>query len=569
MRQGRQNGRERADRLAQDRAERAPKSSISRRISDRRDPGSTTTIGGSATRRRASSAFGRNSSEALDQRMADIDAARAVEPHIGLGLERQEREHAIDIGAHRLRPARPPGPDARADIIDDRQVRQRLAHAARDAMGEIGAVDDDERIRARATIASAVCRMRAISVGSRASTGRIPITAMSLIGKRLLSPSASIASPPTPKNATSPFSACAKRAHQLEAELIARMLAGDERDPQSARSGAAHVWKPYDKQPRGVGLAGAALALDDEDPARGERDPAQLRPRGAAIVSGPIAGMSRRRSCPRLGALTRTPAGPLRRRRPLGAHVRDAGEHRVGSLGRLDGQHPAGADDGALPGVEARQRLEQLRAEGDVGLVVRRDGARRRAVRPARRGAARSHARRRCGRPRARRSRQGRPEGRCRRGETAAQARRLASPRPSRAADRRIRAGSSRRRSPSRRSRAPSARRTACRPRPSAPRRADRLRSPGPTSPTTPIRNGARPAAARVRRDLQRERAGAAEDRQGPGATAPSASSRRPPAHASSSLPPAERRSPDRRPAAGKRRSAARPPGRDRPPRRR
>ncbi len=34
-------------------------------------------------------------------------------------------------------------------------------------------------------------------------TGRMPITAMSLIGKKLSSPSLAIASPPTPTNSTS------------------------------------------------------------------------------------------------------------------------------------------------------------------------------------------------------------------------------------------------------------------------------------------------------------------------------------------------------------------------------
>ena len=78
-------------------------------------------------------------------------------------------------------------------------------------MGEVGAVDDDERVGRAATIASAVWRMRASKVGNFAMTGRTPITAMSLIGNRLFSPSASIASPPTPKNSISP-PVCARSA---------------------------------------------------------------------------------------------------------------------------------------------------------------------------------------------------------------------------------------------------------------------------------------------------------------------------------------------------------------------
>ena len=54
-------------------------------------------------------------------------------------------------------------------------------------------------------IASAVCLMRASRVGNFARTGNIPITAISLIGKKLFIPSAAIASPPTPKNSIRPF----------------------------------------------------------------------------------------------------------------------------------------------------------------------------------------------------------------------------------------------------------------------------------------------------------------------------------------------------------------------------
>jgi hypothetical protein len=80
----------------------------------------------------------------------------------------------------------------------------------------------------------------------------------------------------------------------------------------------------------------------------------------------------RRESCPDRSPACRD-ADPARA--PAGAHVRDAGKHRVGSLGRFDGERPAGADDNGLPRVEARERLEQVLAEGNIGLVVRRDAA--------------------------------------------------------------------------------------------------------------------------------------------------------------------------------------------------
>ena len=50
--------------------------------------------------------------DVLDQRMADIGAGRSAEPRMHGRLERQEREHMIDIGAHR---ARPPGRQAQTE----------------------------------------------------------------------------------------------------------------------------------------------------------------------------------------------------------------------------------------------------------------------------------------------------------------------------------------------------------------------------------------------------------------------------------------------------------------------
>ncbi len=66
-----------------------------------------------------------------------------------VGLEREQRQHVIDIGPHRARPARPPRPDGRRDVVDDRNPRRTGAHAFGDAMGEIGAVDDDENVGRR------------------------------------------------------------------------------------------------------------------------------------------------------------------------------------------------------------------------------------------------------------------------------------------------------------------------------------------------------------------------------------------------------------------------------------
>jgi hypothetical protein len=85
--------------------------------------------------------------EALDQRVTDIGAGWSSEAPVRLWLERFEGEHVIHIGAHLAGAARAPCPDARADVIDDRQRRQLAPDAPRDRMGELGTVDDDDRIR--------------------------------------------------------------------------------------------------------------------------------------------------------------------------------------------------------------------------------------------------------------------------------------------------------------------------------------------------------------------------------------------------------------------------------------
>ena len=117
-----------------------------RRISFLRLPGSTSSIGVPFMRRSASAALGRKLVNLLDQRMADIGAGRAAQLLVNVGLEWQQRQHVIDIAAHGARPARPPRPDRRRDVIHDRDGAVLLADAAGDPMGEIRRVDDDHHI---------------------------------------------------------------------------------------------------------------------------------------------------------------------------------------------------------------------------------------------------------------------------------------------------------------------------------------------------------------------------------------------------------------------------------------
>ena len=84
--------------------------------------------------------------ELLDQRVTDIAASRAAKAAMRFRLEGQNGEDVIDIAAHLARPARPPSPDARRDIVDDRNLRRPPAHALGHLMGEFGAVEDHESV---------------------------------------------------------------------------------------------------------------------------------------------------------------------------------------------------------------------------------------------------------------------------------------------------------------------------------------------------------------------------------------------------------------------------------------
>jgi len=96
-----------------------------------------------------------------------------------------------------------------------------------------------------------------------------------------------------------------------------------------------------------------------------DRDALAVPPwRLAATVCGPIAGMSRRKSCPRFGALTNTPAG---RKAAGGRACRNAATRAsigvsVPSAASTEERRGPLAMTTPLPGVERRQRGDQRRA---------------------------------------------------------------------------------------------------------------------------------------------------------------------------------------------------------------
>ena len=64
------------------------------------------------------------------ERMADVAAGRPAQALVRGGLEGQQRQHMIDVGAHPARAARPPRPHAGRDVVDDGHVGARGAACA-------------------------------------------------------------------------------------------------------------------------------------------------------------------------------------------------------------------------------------------------------------------------------------------------------------------------------------------------------------------------------------------------------------------------------------------------------
>ena len=128
----------------------APNTGARRRTSPPRLPGNTLSTSASAaipccgaephTVARPSPAF--------DDRMADTGARQPLALEIGR-LERQERQQVIVPPRHPPRPARPPGPDHRGDVMDERERLAGTAQSMRDPPGKTRAVDRHDRVGPR------------------------------------------------------------------------------------------------------------------------------------------------------------------------------------------------------------------------------------------------------------------------------------------------------------------------------------------------------------------------------------------------------------------------------------
>src|ERR1700733_12319735 len=243
--------------------------------------------------------------------MADIDAQRPAQALVRCRLERQDREHAVDIGAHGARAAGSPGPHCRRDVIDDRNRRRARTHTARNAVGEIGAVDNDERVGPRGDdrvggFANApqdhpqACRYRADP-----DNGKV------VCRKRTNDALSSHGAPTDSSEHQRAARIAAQCANKRGTERVVGFLGGDQIDRERSRLCTVHARASSDTPTKKI-LARSAAALILSGSATIALPAATASPPNPAratfsIVRGPIAGRSKRRSCPGLGALTRTP----------------------------------------------------------------------------------------------------------------------------------------------------------------------------------------------------------------------------------------------------------------------
>src|SRR5690606_19655028 len=243
----------------------------------------------------------------------DIDARRAAEPFQFRRLEGQQAQNPVHIRPHRRRPARPPGPHAGTDIVDDRNGRIGCADLARDAEREVGAVYCDKTVGL----------LPYDGIGGLADTPHQPRQVaqyraqahkgnLARIEDRGEAKGAKMAA----ADAAQPDLAAGKRPKRLDhvrAQQVARFFPRDDCELQRAiRQGAlVHVSSlggiPITNMPRA--LARAIIGGPSRTSVWPASTPIPARPAAwaSSTVRNPIAGRSARTSCPGLAHLTRTP----------------------------------------------------------------------------------------------------------------------------------------------------------------------------------------------------------------------------------------------------------------------
>ena len=295
-------------------------------------------------------------------------------------LERQHRQHVIDVAAHRARAARPPGPDRRATHSRrsgyaaqrartwraTRWVKSGLSmmtstsgFAAIDGVGGLADAAQDHRQPARD--------------GGNADDRQIvdAETGWQALRRHGVPPTPAKTTRPAARRASARISAAPSRSPDSSAAT--RKTCGRDAAGSSRLSGRqCRRRKSWRLSAAARPAAGSAMIVAPATTAT----PASPARAAAFDRRGPIAGRSKRRSCAGFGALTSTPTPAGARMRPLRAQFGDAREHAVGAFRRLDREHVAVGHDHRLPDIERSGGAQKSRARARCRLVARRRRAR-------------------------------------------------------------------------------------------------------------------------------------------------------------------------------------------------
>src|SRR5580693_4682789 len=249
---------------------------------------------------------------ALDQGMADVKTRRAAELDIHRRLERQDGKHLIHISAHGAGAPRPPRPDRGRDVIEDGDCGRKPAHAAGDPMGEIGAVDDHQRIRACRDHGGCGFAYPAKNHRQPARYRRNAHDRKLVDGERTGDAGSRHGAAADPVERQRAAVTRFERTNQCGAERIAGFFRGDDikrkrlalrLGPHCAASWPTPATKIFSRSAAAITSAASAMMVEPAATAT-PASPARAAP---SMVRGPIEGRSKRRSWPGFGALSRTP----------------------------------------------------------------------------------------------------------------------------------------------------------------------------------------------------------------------------------------------------------------------
>src|SRR3984885_9117117 len=256
--------------------------------------------------------------ELLDQGMANIRTERPMQAAVRLRLKRQQRQDMIDIGPHGARPARPPRPNRWRDVVNDRDRRIAGPHPAGDPMGKVRAIDDDENVGLCAQHSGGGLPDQTQHFWKLFDDGRKADDRQLLDRKERFQPLArhrKTADALEPDGVAEPLT---EHLHQMCPQPVAGFFCCDQKNlaRDAAVCRARHQeGKPVTKSPAvsaaSIMACGSATTVLPAMTARPAR-PAAAAP---LTVCDPTVGKSKRKSCPLLGAFTKTP-------RPAGARMR-------------------------------------------------------------------------------------------------------------------------------------------------------------------------------------------------------------------------------------------------------